>query len=91
MSGQERGALHGPAVVGVEHELVWADAFPDTGPGHQLGCVLGRLRLVHLPLHDLAAPHVHDQVEVEEDPTDRRLKLWVLTSKGQKFIKKLLK
>jgi hypothetical protein len=52
--GEHRRALHGAAVVGVQHEFVPHHAFALTGRLHQGRCKVGRLGVVDLEGDDLA-------------------------------------
>ena len=63
---QHGRALHRRAVIRVQHQALFADAFGPPGLANQLGRQVGRFPLVHLPAHDLAAVDIHRQVEAVE-------------------------
>ena len=64
--GEHRGTLHGPTVVGVEHEVAGADVLAGARPLEKAGGGGHRLLGLDGPAHDLAAEHVEDQVQVKE-------------------------
>ena len=45
-----------------------ADPLSEASPAHQIRCNGGILTFIHIPGHDLAAPGVDHQVEVQPDP-----------------------
>ncbi len=62
---------HGVAVVDMEDQRLLpclADLLPEASPAHQIRCNGGILMFIHVPGHDLAAPDVDYQVEVQSDP-----------------------
>lgn len=64
------GGAHGAAVVGMQGELALttlADPLPQAGPADQIGGHRRVLAVLDVPGHDLAAPDIHHQVEVQPD------------------------
>ena len=68
----QRGRTHGVAVVCMEDQRLLpalADPLAEAGPAHQIRSNGWIFTLIHIPGHDLAAPDVNDQVEVQPDPS----------------------
>ncbi len=67
----QRGRTQGVAVVGMEDQGLFpdlADPLAQASPAHQIRCNGWILTLIDIPGHDLAAPDVDHQVEVQPDP-----------------------
>lgn len=68
---EHRRALHGAAIVGVEHELAGTDALGGARVRGEGGREVHRLLVMDLPRDDLSTPDVEHEVEVVEGPSDR--------------------
>lgn len=76
LGGEHRGTLHRSAVVGVEYPATQVDAgILATNAFDERGGELVALDVVDLPVEDLAAPHVLDEVQVEELPAHATAKV----------------
>jgi len=66
----QRGRPHGVAVVGMGNQrLLPARLFrSEASPAHQFRCNSWILNRIHIPGHDLAAPDLDHQVEVQPGP-----------------------
>src|SRR5919106_131388 len=67
---QQRFALHGTAVIGVQHRRLIDAALSQHSPAHHLSGVLGGFARVNLPADDFSAIEIDDQVEIEKQPLD---------------------
>ena len=68
--GEHRGALHRATVVRVQDEPFGIESQLGADLSEQLRRGLVRLLLEHGPAHDLATPHVEEEVQVVEHPGD---------------------
>jgi hypothetical protein len=68
--GQERGALHGSAVVRVQPEDIITPRIGSTNSFDERRGEVPRFDVVDRPADDAAAPDIDDQVQVEVDPAD---------------------
>ena len=67
----QRGRTHGVAVVGMEDQRLLpalADPLSQASPAYQIRCNGWIFSLSNIPGHDLAAPDVDHQVEIQPDP-----------------------
>ena len=67
----QRGRTHGVAVIGVQDQRLLSaltDPLSQASPTDQIRCNGWMLTLIHIPGHNLSAPDVDHQIEVQPDP-----------------------
>jgi len=67
----QRGPAHRVAVIGMQDKWLapaFADLLSEAGPTYQICCNGGIVSFGDIPGHNLAAPDVDHQLEVQPDP-----------------------